>query len=825
MVNLLGLITVDGLWIGHLAPGENPIISGHDAAIGSIFVSSTDGTIYVKTGSGLNDYDVAITQDSTNSITSLGTVTTGVWNASVIGQQYGGSGVNNGGTLTWGANNITFSTSGVTSLTLPTSGTLATESFVTSQGYLTANQTITMTGDISGSGTTSIVTTLATVNANVFATNTFLKFAVNEKGLVTSAISVAGSDIISTLGYTPVNVAGDTMTGNLAFGGSYTAIGLAEPTNASDAATKNYVDNAVTGLSWKQAAHVATTGPVNLATDLVNGATIDGHVVNTGDRVLVKDQTDPKENGIYDVVASGVAVRSADANTGAELFGASVFVSQGTVNANSGWTQTTAAPITIGVSNIVWVQFSGAGAYSAGAGLDLTGTVFSINFGAGIAQLPSDEVGIDIFDYVNSAIGFMDNLGTRVATLGAASTGDTLSLFLDTLVFTQVGGELTIVDGGITATHINVSAIGAGLSGGGGSTIEVNTDNVTTYIDTNNFVAVKGTNVMGQALVSDGSGAAVWSTLQLNNPNAVFGTLPTDNGGTGFNTYAEGDLLVGTGTNSLYQLHVGTVGQVLTSDGSTPIWSTIDVTSVTGILPVANGGTGVSAFGGVNTILYTTTANTLASITSANNGVLITSGIGAPSIADTLPSLVQGNITSLGTVTSGTIGVGTIVSVNDNDFSLINNTGDSIIIDGANVTGNVTLKVADITSGTISVKDNILRNNSLTTNDNTSTTVLTIPTATGNSYMIKANVIGYKLSGAGSGAVGATNGYVRDIIVKNIGGTVTIVGNQSTMTFEDIAAHNVTVTTSGTNILVQVTGSTNNNIKWNAIAEVYNLVA
>lgn len=89
---------------------------------------------------------------------------------------------------------------------------------------------------------------------------------------------------------------------------------------------------------------------------------------------------------------------------------------------------------------------------------------------------------------------------------------------------------------------------------------------------------------------------------------------------------------------------------------------TIDLTTkVTGILPVVHGGTGVSTFGGTNTILYTTAADTLSSITTGNNGVLITSGGGVPSISSTLPATVQLNITQLGTITTG-VWNGTIIT-------------------------------------------------------------------------------------------------------------------------------------------------------------------
>lgn len=147
---------------------------------------------------------------------------------------------------------------------------------------------------------------------------------------------------------------------------------------ASSNSIKNYVDNKVAGLSWKTAVRVATTTAGTLATDFENGDTIDGVVLATGDRILIKNQASATENGIYIVAASGAPTRSTDANTGAELVNATVLVNEGTVNAETQWTCSTNAPITIGVTNIVFAAIN-VGTYSAGNGLTQTGNQFSIN--------------------------------------------------------------------------------------------------------------------------------------------------------------------------------------------------------------------------------------------------------------------------------------------------------------------------------------------------------------------------------------------------------------------------------------------------------------
>ena len=98
----------------------------------------------------------------------------------------------------------------------------------------------------------------------------------------------------------------------------------------------------------------------------------------TGDRILIKNQSTQTDNGIYIVQAAGAPVRASDANTGAELLNATCLVEEGTTNAETQWTCSTNAPITIGVSNIVFVAVN-VGTYSAGNGLTLTGNTFSIN--------------------------------------------------------------------------------------------------------------------------------------------------------------------------------------------------------------------------------------------------------------------------------------------------------------------------------------------------------------------------------------------------------------------------------------------------------------
>lgn len=130
---------------------------------------------------------------------------------------------------------------------------------------------------------------------------------------------------------------------------------------ATQKATKTYVDAKVAGLSWKQAVRAATTANGTLATAFENGDTVDGVVLATGDRILIKNQSSGAENGIYVVAASGAPARATDADSGAELVNATVYVSEGTTNADTQWTCTTNATITPGSTSLSFAQLATGG--------------------------------------------------------------------------------------------------------------------------------------------------------------------------------------------------------------------------------------------------------------------------------------------------------------------------------------------------------------------------------------------------------------------------------------------------------------------------------
>lgn len=146
---------------------------------------------------------------------------------------------------------------------------------------------------------------------------------------------------------------------------SHKLTNVTDPTNPQDAATKSYVDLATQGINWKAPVRAATTTNGALASAFANGSVIDGVTLSTGDRILIKNQTTASENGIYVVAASGAPSRASDADTGAELAQAAVFVREGTSQADAAFVCSNDGPIVIGTTAITFVQFSSAGGVQA----------------------------------------------------------------------------------------------------------------------------------------------------------------------------------------------------------------------------------------------------------------------------------------------------------------------------------------------------------------------------------------------------------------------------------------------------------------------------
>ena len=166
----------------------------------------------------------------------------------------------------------------------------------------------------------------------------------------------------------------------------YKLTDVGNPVLDTDVANKYYVDAVAQGLDLKKSVLVATTADITLA----NEQTVDGVALVAGDRVLVKNQTDQSENGIYIVVDGGAWTRSEDADNQVSppfpevTSGMFTFVESGTVNSASGWVLITNDPIVIGVTNLVFSQFSGAGQIVAGDALTKTGNTLDVNVDFGV---------------------------------------------------------------------------------------------------------------------------------------------------------------------------------------------------------------------------------------------------------------------------------------------------------------------------------------------------------------------------------------------------------------------------------------------------------
>lgn len=257
------------------------------------------------------------------------------------------------------------------------------------------------------------------------------------------------------------------------------------PLQNDDLTTKLYVDNLVQGLDLKGSVRLASNGE-NVALTGATPLVLDATNAANGDRVLLKNQTDGKQNGIYTVAISGstyTLTRATDADNKSNTNAASsevtggmfTFVEEGTQQADTGWVLSAPNGLAVlGTDSLVFAQFSSAGVVQPGIALSKTGNIVDVKF-----------------------------------------------------------------------------------------------DGVTVYPNANNQLAVKSSATAGQVLVSQGSGTAVWGGISLSN-TTVFGTsvLPSTNGGTGINTYAVGDLLLGDVNNTLSKLSKGASSTVLGVDAN-----------------------------------------------------------------------------------------------------------------------------------------------------------------------------------------------------------------------------------------------------------------
>lgn len=224
-----------------------------------------------------------------------------------------------------------------------------------------------------------------------------------------------------------------------------------DPTAPGDLVNKSYVDNALVGLRWKEPVRAASTANLTLS----GTQTVDGVALVADDRILVKDQTDDTENGIY-VVAAGSWARATDADSTAELHGATVLVTSGTANGDKSFNQNADDPA-IGTDAIIWAQFGGTGvSYSAdGDGITLSGTTFSLELDG--STLSKGTGGLKVAD------AFAGDGLTLASNALAVNVGSGLEISSDAvrLAATVAGAGLTHTTGVLAVgqgTGLTVSA-------------------------------------------------------------------------------------------------------------------------------------------------------------------------------------------------------------------------------------------------------------------------------------------------------------------------------------------------------------------------------
>lgn len=321
----------------------------------------------------------------------------------------------------------------------------------TNPGYLLANQNITFSGDATGTGSTSVALTLANsgVTAGTYnnGATSIIPFTVDAKGRITSTgAAVTVTPAWSSVTGKPTTLSGYGITDALALaGGTLTGpLTLAsDPTSALHAATKQYVDNAITGLDFKASVRAATTANLTLS----GTQTVDGVVLVAGDRILVKDQTTGAQNGIY-VVSASTWARSADADNspaGEVTSGLYVFVEEGSTNADSGWVLSTVNPISLGTTGLTFQQFNGLAQLTAGTGLTKTGNTLSLS-ASGVSAGTYSSLTVDATGRVTAASNPGYITGNQNITVSGDVTGSgTTSL------------PLTLAASGVTAGTYNNS--------------------------------------------------------------------------------------------------------------------------------------------------------------------------------------------------------------------------------------------------------------------------------------------------------------------------------------------------------------------------------
>jgi hypothetical protein len=297
----------------------------------------------------------------------------------------------------------------------------------------------------------------------------------------------------------------------------------------TDIVNKQYVDFYAAGLSWKAPALTATSANITLS----GLQTINGVTVVAGDTVLVKDQTNAAQNGIY-VASAGAWTYAIGGDTWNEYIGAIIFIASGSL-AGTAWFCTAQPGGTLGVTAMNWSNFSVASSYTAGTGLTLTGTQFSIT-----------------------------NTGVSAATYGSATTSAVIAVNAQGQITSASSSTITPAVGSITGLGTGVAtALAAGVTGSGNIVLATSPSLVTPLL----------------GIVTSGdfsTGMFTWPTFNQN-------TTGTAAKATNLAGGAAGSLPYQSAADTTTFLAAGTNGQVLTLASGVPSWATPTTGTVTSI--------------------------------------------------------------------------------------------------------------------------------------------------------------------------------------------------------------------------------------------------
>lgn len=525
-----------------------------------------------------------------------------------------------------GVNTAQFSTVGLTipfgkSLTAQgnasVSGTLSVTGAVVHASSLTVGGVLTASGGVVGNVTGNVTAASGTSTFNDLVVTGSLDMTAGSSATITGLSTPTNASDAANKGYVDTQVAtrlaltGGTMFGPIAMNG-FRITGMGDPLADQDAATKAYVDSVAQGLDAKASCQLATTANITLS----GVQTVDGVVADTNDRVLVKNQTNAAENGIYLVNLFGAWARSPDANTWNELIAAYTFVEKGATNANNGYVCTIQQGGTLGTTPVTWAQFSGAGQIDAGAGLTKSGNTLAV----GTASSSRIVVNSDNIDLATTGVSANTYRSVTVDAYGRVTAGTnptTLAGYgiTDAYTTTQVDNALALKLNLSGGTMSGALAMGTNKITGLGDPTNPQDAATKTYIDTI-FGSTTTAAASAAAAAASASAAAASATNAANSATSAAGSATSaSNSYTTFNNQYLGSKASDPSTNNTGGALVAgnlywnsTVNEMRVYSGSA--WLTAYLPA-TGYLALSGGTmTGAINFAAGQTIAgYATTAN------------------------------------------------------------------------------------------------------------------------------------------------------------------------------------------------------------------------